>query len=143
MGRMRIGIVGGGPAGAYAAWQAAAQGHEVTFFDHRAPWEKPCGGGITVKAQDEFPWIAELVPRARAVTEFRFRSPTDREVEFGCPRPTLIFARAEFDEAVREHARAAGCSRPRETGSKSTSWSVPTARSAKCGRRSCRSSPTS
>ena len=108
MGRLRIGVVGGGPAGAYAAWQAAAQGHEVTFFDHRAPWEKPCGGGITVKAQDEFPWIAELVPRAREVTEFRFRSPTDREVEFGCPRPTLIFARAEFDEAVRERARAAG-----------------------------------
>ena len=108
MERLRIGIVGGGPAGAYAAWQAAEQGHEVTFFDHRAPWEKPCGGGITVKAQDEFSWIAELEPRARAVTEFRFRSPSDREVEFGCPRPTLIFARAEFDEAVRERARGAG-----------------------------------
>jgi flavin-dependent dehydrogenase len=105
---MRIGIVGGGPAGAYAAWQAAELGHDVTFFDHRAPWEKPCGGGITVKAQDEFPWIAELEPRARAVSEFRFRSPSDREVEFGCARPTLIFARAEFDEAVRERARSAG-----------------------------------
>ncbi|HEY7472134.1 MAG TPA: NAD(P)/FAD-dependent oxidoreductase [Gemmatimonadota bacterium] len=108
MERLRIGVVGGGPAGAYAAWQAAAQGHEVTLFDHRAPWEKPCGGGITVKAQDEFPWIADLVPRARSVTEFRFRSPHDHEVAFGCPRPTLIFARAEFDEAVREHAREAG-----------------------------------
>ena len=105
---MRIGIVGGGPAGAYAAWQAAEQGHDVTFFDHRAPWEKPCGGGITVKAQDEFPWIAEIESRSRAVTEFRFRSPADREVEFGCPRPTLIFARAEFDEAVRSRARGAG-----------------------------------
>jgi flavin-dependent dehydrogenase len=105
---MRIGIVGGGPAGAYAAWQAAEQGHDVTFFDHRAPWEKPCGGGITVKAQDEFPWIGEIESQSRAVTEFRFRSPTDREVEFGCPRPTLIFARAEFDEAVRSRARAAG-----------------------------------
>lgn len=108
MERLRIGIVGGGPAGAYAAWRAAELGHEATFFDHRAPWEKPCGGGITVTAQDEFPWIAELVPRAREVTEFRFLSPTDREVEFACPRPTLIFARAEFDEAVRERARDAG-----------------------------------
>jgi flavin-dependent dehydrogenase len=108
MERVRIGIVGGGPAGAYAAWSAAELGHDVTFFDHRAPWEKPCGGGITVKAQDEFPWIGELASRGRAVSEFRFRSPTDREVEFGCPRPTLIFARAEFDESVRERARAAG-----------------------------------
>jgi flavin-dependent dehydrogenase len=105
---MRIGIVGGGPAGAYAAWQAAEQGHDVTFFDHRAPWEKPCGGGITVKAQDEFPWIGEIASRSRAVSEFRFRSPSDREVEFVCPRPTLIFARSEFDESVRERARAAG-----------------------------------
>ncbi|HYO45829.1 MAG TPA: FAD-dependent monooxygenase, partial [Gemmatimonadota bacterium] len=108
MGRLRVGIVGGGPAGAYAAWQAADLGHDVTFFDHRAPWEKPCGGGITVKAQDEFPWIGELVSRGRAVSEFRFRSPSDCEVEFVCPRPTLIFARAEFDEAVRERARSAG-----------------------------------
>lgn len=108
MERVRIGIVGGGPAGAYAAWSAAQLGHDVTFFDHRAPWEKPCGGGITVKAQDEFPWIGELASRGRAVSEFRFRSPADREVEFGCPRPTLIFARAEFDESIRERARAAG-----------------------------------
>jgi flavin-dependent dehydrogenase len=108
MERVRIGVVGGGPSGAYAAWRAAELGHEVTFFDHRAPWEKPCGGGITVKAQEEFPWIGDLVSRSRAVSRFRFRSPTDREVEFGCPRPTLIFARAEFDEAVRERAREAG-----------------------------------
>ena len=59
MERLRIGIVGAGPAGAYAAWRAARLGHEVTFFDHRAPWEKPCGGGVTVKAQDDFPWIGE------------------------------------------------------------------------------------
>ena len=116
MGRLRIGVVGGGPAGAYAAWQAATQGHEVTFFDHRAPWEKPCGGGITVKAQDEFPWIAELVPRAREVTEFRFRSPTDREVAFGCPRPTLIFAPA------KPASRAASAS---STSASGATWSQP------------------
>jgi flavin-dependent dehydrogenase len=103
---MRIRIVEGGPAARRTP--SRRQGHDVTFFDHRAPWEKPCGGGITVKAQDEFPWIAEIESRSRAVTEFRFRSPTDREVEFGCPRPTLIFARAEFDEAVRTRARGAG-----------------------------------
>ncbi len=108
MERMRIGIVGGGPAGAYAAWTAAEQGHAVTFFDHRAPWEKPCGGGVTVKAQVEFPWIADLSSRARPVTAFRFRSPDDRLATFECPRPTLIFARAELDEAIRERARAAG-----------------------------------
>ena len=111
MERLRIGIVGGGPAGACAAWEAARLGHETTFFDHRAPWEKPCGGGITVKAQDDFPWIREIAPLGRAVRAFRFLSPEDRVVEFTCPRETLIFARATFDEEVRRRAEAAGAVR--------------------------------
>lgn len=113
MERLRIGIVGAGPAGAYAAWEAARLGHDVVFFDHRAPWEKPCGGGITVKAQDDFPWIGEIASRGRGVSRFRFFSPTDRELEFDCPRETLIFARAEFDEEVRRRAEAAGARRVR------------------------------
>lgn len=111
MERLRIGIVGGGPAGAQAAWEAARLGHRATFFDHRAPWEKPCGGGITVKAQEEFPWIRTIAPLGRAVREFRFLSPADAVVEFACPRETLIFARATFDEAVRQRAQAAGATR--------------------------------
>jgi flavin-dependent dehydrogenase len=109
--RLRIGIVGGGPAGAYAAWEAARLGHDVTFFDHRAPWEKPCGGGVTVKAQSDFPWLAEIAPLARAVVDFRFRSPGDRTVEVTCPRPTLIFPRAVLDEEIRRRAEAGGARR--------------------------------
>lgn len=108
MERLKIGVVGGGPAGAYASWRAADLGHDVAFFDHRAPWEKPCGGGVTVKAQEEFPWISDIATRGRGVREFRFLSPADRTVEFACPRETLIFSRATFDEAIRQRARAAG-----------------------------------
>ncbi|MGH7556884.1 MAG: NAD(P)-binding protein [Gemmatimonadota bacterium] len=111
MERLRIGVVGAGPAGAYAAWQAARLGHDVTFFDHRAPWEKPCGGGVTVKAQDEFPWIGEIAARGRGVSRFRFLSPEDRSLEFDCPHETLIFARADFDEEVRRRAEVAGARR--------------------------------
>lgn len=111
MGRLRIGVVGAGPAGAYAAWKAAEQGHDVTLFDHRAPWEKPCGGGVTVKAQDDFPWLAEIAPKGRAIKNFRFLSPKDRELVFDCPRETLIFARAELDEAIRGRAESAGATR--------------------------------
>lgn len=111
MERLRIGVVGAGPAGAYAAWRAARLGHQVTFFDHRAPWEKPCGGGITVKAQDDFPWIGEIATLARGVIEFRFLSPEDRPLEFTCPRETLIFARETLDEEIRKRAEAAGARR--------------------------------
>ncbi len=108
---MRIGVVGAGPAGAYAAWEAARLGHDVVMFDHRAPWEKPCGGGVTVKAQSDFPWLAEITPLGRAVVDFRFLSPADREVGFQCPLPTMIFARAVLDEEIRRRAEAAGARR--------------------------------
>jgi flavin-dependent dehydrogenase len=109
--RLRVGVVGAGPAGAYAAWEAARLGHDVVMFDHRAPWEKPCGGGITVKAQIDFPWLAGIAHLGRAVTDFRLLSPSDRAVVFECPRPTLIFARAVLDEEIRRRAEAAGARR--------------------------------
>jgi flavin-dependent dehydrogenase len=81
------------------------------MFDHRAPWEKPCGGGITVKAQSDFPWLAHIAPLGKAVIDFRLLSPTDHEVAFACPQPTLIFARAVLDEEIRKRAEAAGARR--------------------------------
>jgi geranylgeranyl diphosphate/geranylgeranyl-bacteriochlorophyllide a reductase len=46
----RVAILGGGPAGAFAAEQLAAAGLEVSLFDEKLAWEKPCGGGLTYKA---------------------------------------------------------------------------------------------
>ncbi|HXH06876.1 MAG TPA: geranylgeranyl reductase family protein [Vicinamibacterales bacterium] len=43
-------IVGGGPAGARAAWQLARTGARVAVVDGSHPREKPCGGGVTRRA---------------------------------------------------------------------------------------------
>ena len=40
----RIAIVGAGPAGSMLAYRLASGGKRVHLYDHRAPWEKPCGG---------------------------------------------------------------------------------------------------
>jgi geranylgeranyl reductase family protein len=42
--------VGGGPAGARAAYVLAQRGVRVTIFDGSHPREKPCGGGVTGRA---------------------------------------------------------------------------------------------
>src|SRR5919202_5718405 len=47
---MRIGVVGGGPAGALAAYHLARAGMSVRLFDPSHPREKPCGGGLTGRA---------------------------------------------------------------------------------------------
>ena len=46
---MQIAIVGAGPAGTWASILLARRGHSVTLIDSQAPWEKPCGGGVTRK----------------------------------------------------------------------------------------------
>ncbi|MGD8600954.1 MAG: NAD(P)/FAD-dependent oxidoreductase, partial [Gemmatimonadota bacterium] len=64
-----VGIVGAGPAGSRAAELLARQGLEVVVFDPNAPWEKPCGGGLTPPLFEEVPELAEIQSRAYAVEQ--------------------------------------------------------------------------
>src|SRR5215475_12205390 len=60
---MQIAIVGGGPAGSWASILLSKRGHAVTLIDSQAPWEKPCGGGITTKAFTRFGIFETGLPR--------------------------------------------------------------------------------
>ncbi|MDX1763297.1 MAG: NAD(P)/FAD-dependent oxidoreductase [bacterium] len=57
---MGIGIVGAGISGSYLAYQLARQGYAVELFDPKAPWEKPCGGGITYRTLRDFPVLRDF-----------------------------------------------------------------------------------
>ena len=49
--RFDVAIVGGGPAGSAAAWQAAQAGARVLLLDKAEfPRDKPCGDGLTARA---------------------------------------------------------------------------------------------
>lgn len=50
--RFDVGIIGAGPAGAWAAVQLARAGARVVVVDGSHPREKPCGGGLTGRALD-------------------------------------------------------------------------------------------
>ena len=50
-----IAIIGAGPAGSMLAYKLASSGRRVHLFDHRAPWEKPCGGMLSAATIDENP----------------------------------------------------------------------------------------
>ena len=54
-----IAIVGGGPAGALCGERLASHGFRVTIFDERLAWEKPCGGGLTHKAIEAYPFLLD------------------------------------------------------------------------------------
>ena len=54
-----IAIVGGGPSGAMCGAELARAGHTVNIFDQHLAWEKPCGGGLTHKAIQNFPFLLD------------------------------------------------------------------------------------
>jgi geranylgeranyl reductase family protein len=60
---MEIAVVGAGPAGTWASILLAQRGHSVTLIDSQAPWEKPCGGGVTAKALSNFGVFESSLPR--------------------------------------------------------------------------------
>src|SRR5207253_4688672 len=60
---MHIAVVGAGPAGTWASILLAQRGHSVTLIDSQAPWEKPCGGGVTAKALSGFGIFDSDLPR--------------------------------------------------------------------------------
>ncbi|MGH9657942.1 MAG: uroporphyrinogen-III synthase, partial [Bryobacteraceae bacterium] len=55
----RVALLGGGPAGAFAAERLATAGVETVVFDEKLAWEKPCGGGLSAKAYRRYPFLIE------------------------------------------------------------------------------------
>jgi glycine/D-amino acid oxidase-like deaminating enzyme len=65
---VKIAIVGAGPAGCHLAHLLADTGHEILLFDHRVPYEKPCGGGLS-------PIVGRRSPDVMALQFPRHRPP--------------------------------------------------------------------
>ncbi|MGH9479266.1 MAG: NAD(P)/FAD-dependent oxidoreductase [Terriglobales bacterium] len=101
-------VIGGGPAGALAAAQLAATGAPVTLVDERLAWEKPCGGGVTAKALEQFPQLqASGCPR-NVVRECELISPAGRRALLPLDRPLAIFSRADLNALLLDQARTSG-----------------------------------
>ncbi|MBZ5664330.1 MAG: NAD(P)/FAD-dependent oxidoreductase [Acidobacteriia bacterium] len=103
-----IAIVGGGPAGALAGAQLAAGGREVVLFDEKLAWEKPCGGGLTHKTLQQYPFLAETGSEGNLVEHCELISPSGQRVRFHMQHPVAIFSRRVLNGLLLERARGAG-----------------------------------
>lgn len=102
-------VVGGGPAGATAAHEAAQRGHSVLLID-RAGRTKPCGGAIPPRLMRDF-GIPESLLVARA-TSARMISPADVKVDIPIENGYVgLVDRDTFDEWLRQRAASAGAQR--------------------------------
>jgi len=103
-----LGIVGAGPAGTYLALRAAGQGKKVLLFDPKAPWEKPCGGGITHKAWSRFPILADPgIERNESLSSIQI-SPSGRFFVIDQGPPLLMVSRQSLGRVMLEAAINAG-----------------------------------
>jgi geranylgeranyl reductase len=102
-------VVGGGPAGATAAWDLARRGRTVLLLD-RSGRIKPCGGAVPPRLLEEFE-IPESLLVARA-TAARMIAPSSRRVDMPIDGGFVgMVDRESFDEWLRERALQAGAER--------------------------------
>ncbi len=105
---MHIAIVGAGPAGSHLAHELSAAGARVTLLDARPPWEKPCGGGVTSKALQEFAFLQTADAPKQMIGSLRFGTSTARAVNVKPSKPFAIYSRAEMARMMRQRAMDAG-----------------------------------
>ncbi|MCU0953936.1 MAG: geranylgeranyl diphosphate reductase [Hyphomicrobium sp.] len=102
-------IVGGGPAGATAATDLAANGYSVLLLD-RSGRIKPCGGAIPPILIEEFDIPDELL--VARIQSARIVSPMDRKADMPIDGGFVgMVDREHFDEWLRERAARAGAVR--------------------------------
>jgi geranylgeranyl reductase family protein len=104
----RVAILGGGPAGAFAAEQLASAGLDVLVFDEKLAWEKPCGGGVTYKAYSQYPFLIDNSTPKRLITETMLAAPHGGEVSLKLDDPLLIYSRLDLNRMLLERAERAG-----------------------------------
>lgn len=105
----QIAIVGGGPAGAICGERLARQGFEVTIYDEHLAWEKPCGGGLTHKALQAYPYLLTSQAPKKLISDVELISANGKRARFSLDSPIVIYARQVLNGLLLERATAAGC----------------------------------
>lgn len=104
----RVAILGGGPSGSFAAERLARGGLEVVILDEKLAWEKPCGGGLTYKAYDKYPFLLDNDKPKRFVTETFLAAPRAGAARMELRHPLVIYSRYDLNKMLLERAERAG-----------------------------------
>ncbi len=105
-----VAVLGGGPAGSFAAERLARAGLKVQIFDEKLAWEKPCGGGLTYKAYHEYPFLIENDTPKRLVSETAIAAPKAGEITMALTHPLVIYSRMDLNHMLLSRAESAGAS---------------------------------
>ena len=104
----RIAVLGGGPAGAFAAERLARAGLDTRVFDEKLAWEKPCGGGLTYKAYRDYPFLINNDTPKRIINDTFLAAPKAGAVKMALSRPLVIYSRLDLNRMLLDRAEQAG-----------------------------------
>src|SRR6266446_1686328 len=94
-------VVGAGPAGATAARTLAKAGVTVRLLDRsKFPRNKPCGGGISLRVVERFPYLAPELSRiaTHTVARLHLEGPGGESTVIESDGPAAVMIRrVEFD----------------------------------------------
>lgn len=103
-----VAVLGGGPAGAFAAERLASGGLKVVLFDEKLAWEKPCGGGLTYKAYQQYPFLLDSPAPKKLVHETMIGAPKTSDAKMSLNRPLVIYSRLDLNQLLLDRAEKAG-----------------------------------
>jgi geranylgeranyl reductase family protein len=104
-------VVGAGPAGSTTAYRLARAGARVLLVDKaRFPRDKPCGGGLTLRAVRQLPEGLGVEPVVEHVVDsMELRLDYGRSFRRGGSRPLILMTqRRRLDHHLAEQAAASG-----------------------------------
>jgi geranylgeranyl reductase family protein len=104
----RIAVLGGGPAGAFAAERLARAGLDTRVFDEKLAWEKPCGGGLTYKAYRDYPFLIKNDTPKKIINDTFLAAPKAGAVKMALSRPLVIYSRLDLNRMLLDRAQQAG-----------------------------------
>lgn len=93
-----------------AAQRMAEAGVETIVLDEKLAWEKPCGGGLTYKAYEKYPFLIDNDAPKRFVTETVVAAHNAGSASMKLTQPLLIYSRYDLNNMLLERAARSGAS---------------------------------
>jgi len=107
-------IIGAGPAGALPAKLLSDAGYSVLLFDHRAPWEKPCGGILGPDIPEDMLNMNTFAYPINTYPGIHYESPRKEEKFIKTGKPFSVVSRRHLGNHLLDRAIEAGTDFRRE-----------------------------